>query len=318
MPSIVETFTAHAEERLYREPQTRPREQRRRALAVVATATIYLALVVAISFETRFVAPIPPEQEIPVEIVVEPPPPPPPPAAPQEKPPESKPTPPPDLTPATDAPRSGDAEKDTGDQEKEAKAAPPATAPTPEPTPDTPPGAEAQDKAPTQQATTTPEPQPTAPPAPPLPIAESDTPPPAPQVANLEPPAPGKPTAPAARPAPAILFPSVPDIDFGGAAMKSPISGGHAKATYLTMVYGKIKPHFHVPAGAAAVIGRSFGVVVFSVDSHGNLVSRWIAEESGSHELDRAAFDAVGAAAPFPPPGADMPPIQWKFNAKPL
>lgn len=303
MSLTVEKFAAHAEDRLYAAPLSRPRDARRRAVALGVVASLYLALTTAIFIEVRYAKPNPPAEEIPVEIVVEPPPPPPQEKPPDPKPPEASPQTPLDEKPAYDAPREGTADKDNGDLEKDAKAAPPAPAPTPEPTPDKAPGAEAQDKAPTPLASATPEPQPTLTPAdaPPAPVANGDTPPPAPaRVANLEPPAPAEPAPPAAKPAP--IFASVPDIDFGGAAMKTPVSGGQARATYLSMVYGKIMPLIRKPKDAKAIIGRGHGSVAFSIDGQGRLVDRYVAEESGSRELDRSVFNAIGAASPFPPP----------------
>ena len=232
----------------------------------------------------------------------------------EEPPPPKEEAPPPqaslDETPATDAPRAGAADRDTGDQEKEAKTPPPA-APTPQPTEAKPSPAPTQATEPTPQATPEPTPQPTQE-APPLRVANGETPPPAPtpappptpQVASLSRPRPPKTEKTVARP----FFDSVPDIDFGGAAMRSPVTGGAARATYLSVLYGKIMPHFHKPADARSIVGHGRGAVVFSVDARGQLIDRWIVEESGYHALDRAAFDAIGAGAPFPPPpsGAEV------------
>ena len=296
MSSNAETFVAHAEERIYVPLTAKPRERGRRAVAAAGAAAIYATLACLIVIEARHATLAPSAEEIPVEIVVEPPPPP------KEE------APPPqanlDETPATDAPREGTADKDTGDQEKEAKTPPPA-APIPQPTEAKPSPAPTQAAEPTPQATPEPTPQPTQE-TPPLRVANGETPPPAPapasppapQVASLEPPAAPK----AELTAPKPFFNSVPDIDFGGAAMRSPVTGGAARATYLSILYGKIMPHFHKPADARSIVGHGRGVVVFSVDARGQLIDRWITEESGYHALDRAAFDAVGAGAPFPPP----------------
>ena len=297
MSSNAETFVAHAEERIYVPLVARPRERGRRVIAAAGAVVLYVTLGCLFAIEAQRAPVAPPAEEIPVEIIVEPPPPP-----------KEEAPPPPqanlDETPATDAPRAGTADKDTGDQEKEAKTPPP-EAPTPQPTETTPAPALPQAIEPTPQATPEPTPQPTEE-APPLRVANGETPPPAPapapppapQVASLEPPAPPKVETTAPRP----FFDSVPDIEFGGAAMRSPVTGGAAKASYLSMLYGKIMPHFHKPADARSIVGHGRGAVVFSVDARGQLIDRWIVEESGYHALDRAAFDAVGAGAPFPPP----------------
>ncbi len=263
------------------------RDVGRRAAAFVVAAALYALLTVAIAVEGRFPLPPPAAEEVPVEIVV------------AEPPPEAEEQPPPltnlDEKPATDAPRAGSADKDTGDEDK------PATAPPP---PASAPSLEAS-KPSIAEPQATPEATPTTPPSPP-PLsdnAEDTSPPPTPALqtaAKAEPTAPAKPARSAAKPAP--MFASVPDIDFGGAAMRSPVSGGHAKATYLAMVYGRVMAHFRRPPDAAAVVGRGRGAVVFSVDARGDLVNRWVDDPSGSPDLDRAAFSAVGAGSPFPPP----------------
>ncbi|HYC26378.1 MAG TPA: TonB family protein, partial [Roseiarcus sp.] len=39
----------------------------------------------------------------------------------------------------------------------------------------------------------------------------------------------------------------------------------------------------------------------------GNLGQRRISQSSGSRELDRAAYEAIGQASPFPPPPQGAP-----------
>ncbi len=275
MSSTARNFAAHRVERLYEAPEGPTGDVGRRTAAFVVAAAFYALLTVAITVEGRFPPPPPTAEEVPVEIVVE------------QRSPEAEEQPPPltnlDEKPATDAPRAGSSDKDTGDEDKPDKAPPP-PAPAPSPEAAKPTAAEAQ--------------APATPPNPPTPIenAEETAPPPTPApqtVAKAEPEAPAK---------PAPMFASLPDIDFGGAAMRSPVSGGHAKATYLSMVYGRVMAHFRRPPDAAAAVGRGRGAVVFSVDARGDLVNRWVDDPSGSPDLDRAAFNAVGAGSPFPPP----------------
>jgi len=99
------------------------------------------------------------------------------------------------------------------------------------------------------------------------------------------------------------VFDSVPDVDFGGAAIRSPVTGGAAHSTYLSQLYGLIVPRLRVPAVAHAYGRRLTGVISFTVDGRGRLVARYVAEQSGSMELDEAAMQAVAAASrEFPPP----------------
>ena len=95
----------------------------------------------------------------------------------------------------------------------------------------------------------------------------------------------------------------MPDVDFGGVAITSPVTGGDAKSTYLSTLYGLIVPRLRVPAVAHAYGRRLTGAIGLSVDGRGRLISRFIVEGSGSLELDEAAMQAVAAASRlFPPP----------------
>lgn len=294
MPPSDENFAAHAEERLYAASTDHDPRAPRRIWAVLAAAAIYLLFAAVIAIEARFPpAIVPPEQEIPIEIVTAPPEPPPPP--PQASPPSQQ----LDETEAHDAPRAGTSKTDdSGTTEKEAKAAP--AAPAPDASAERVSGAEAEAKAPTPQAATVPDVAPPTPETPPLPETNGDAPPPNPKQAMSAPAAPAKPAPAAGKPKP--IFDSVPDVDFGGAAKMAAVSGGMAKATYLSIVYGMIMPHIHRPPGAPAVGPKIKGTVVFSIDGRGRLLERWVADTSGSPDLDRAVFDAIGAASPYPPP----------------
>ena len=304
-------FAALPEERIYLAPSRRPGELRRKWIAVAVVFATYTLAGATLVYDGGLGETPKPAEEIPVEIVVEPPPPPapppPPPAAPAPKPDV-------DLAPAFDAPRAGTADTDTGDKEK---ASPPAPA-AQDKSAERDSGAEAKAEAPKPEAPPTPEPtqeaQPAAP-APPLNVSEGEvpapappapepTPSPTPQPQASEAASPAKPEPPAGKSAP--LFASVPDVDFSGTAMKSPVSGGNSRAIYTSILLGSILPHFHKPHGGRSSLGGKSGVVNFSVDAQGRLLNRYISEESGLPELDRAAIDAVGAASPFPPPPAGL------------
>jgi periplasmic protein TonB len=275
-------FVADADLRLDAQP-TLSRPRARLAVAILAALLLEGGVFALVWFE-REQPTIPLPEEIPVEIVVEPPPPPP------------EPEPQPELKqqqeyekPATDAPREG---KSDHDDEQVAEKEKPAAAPPPPPEP-----------TPSPEAT-----QPAAQePAPELPKAEeAEAPPPV----KAETPAP----APSPKPKPTQLaslpttFENVPDLDFGGAAIKSPVTGGNAKSTYLSMLYGLIVPRLHVPPVAHAYGRRLKGAISFAVDGRGRLMHRFVAEGSGSVELDAAAMEAVSAASrSFPPPPKGAP-----------
>lgn len=227
------------------------------------------------------------------------------------------------MTPAHDAPKAGTAETDNGDKENDAK--PPPAPEVEDKSANKLSGAEAEGQAPKPEATpepapspqatptpvATPSPEPTQDETPPPPLKEANdgevpsaapTPPPAPPQPETEAPAPQKAQPPAGKAKFSPMFASLPDVDFGGAAIKTPVTGGNARGTYLSMVYGLIMPRIRKPSDARQQVGRGRGAVVFSVDGQGRLIDRWVAEESGSPELDRAVFNAIAAAAPFPPP----------------
>lgn len=281
---VADAFVADSAERLIA-PQMRARANARLAVATLAAVALELGAFALIYFERAEPPPAP--EPIPIEIVVEPPPPRPPP------PPQASPQPQPQAQPyekpATDAPREGKSDHDDDNFAEKPKpaAAPPPAAPTPSPEASKPAQAPAPELAKAEEA---------------------ESPPPA----KAEPtPAPPKPTALAALPK---SFDSVPDVDFGGEAMKSPVTGGGAKATYFSMLYGLVVPRMRVPAVAKAYGRRLTGVVAFVVDGRGRLTQRFVVESSGSLELDEAAMQAVAEAShSFPPPPRKAP-IGMRFT----
>ena len=280
-----------------------PIEPRRR-VALFGATLLYALLFAGLTADFHFApgpAPIP--QEIPVEIVPEPEPPPPPPEA--KEPPAPKPIlKPVEEKPAYDAPRAGTADRDTdvvGKTEKEAPT--PAPTPPPDQTPDKPQDNPKPAEAAAKEETKPPDSDTPTPDAPPAPVADGDTPPP--QVAKADPKPPA--AAPPKFSLPASAFTSVPDVDFGAPAMKSPVSGGQARARYLTMLMGLIRPHIHKPGGLLLKGANGAVDVYFAVDAKGRLTDRWVMNPSGSRELDAAVFDAIAAAQPFPPPPTGRP-----------
>lgn len=289
-------FVADAALRLIA-PGAPGRSRVRLAAAIVVALGLELAVFALFWFERSY-APPPEPEAVPVEIVVEPPPPPPPP--PEAKPAEEKPQAQDYEKPATDAPRDGKADHDdetVAEKEKPAAAPPPVA--TPEPTPEAPkpePTPEAAKPEPTPEAAKaepTPEltPEPTAEPAEaPKPEPPAEAPPPEPSVASIL----------------SSLNDTVPDVDFGGAARKSPIGGGKAEATYLAMLVGYTRPYVRIPPEARTYGRTLVGRLEVTLDGRGRLVQRTVMQSSGSSQLDEAAMRAVAEASrhfPRPPGG---------------
>ena len=281
-------------------------ERRGLALALAAAAVLHLAVPLGILayYAAWPPAAAPAEQEIPVEVVVEPPPK-------QEKP-QDRPKPPPmpdDERPATDAPSAATQEKanrESPDQKTEApaaKAEPRQNPGAPEQS-DTPPAAQeqkAQASPPREEAK--PAPNADEPAAVTDAPSEADATPPAQEVAPkpAPPPAPKPPpTAPAGAPLPTAD--ELPQYKFAHAATESPIAGGNADTRYFTIVYGMIRSHLRAPSGPSAAPPSRGGAIVFSVDESGNLVGRKLVSPSGSPSMDMAVMTAIAEAAPYPAP----------------
>ena len=161
----------------------------------------------------------------------------------------------------------------------------------------------------------TPAPPPPSAPPPPPPPAEAETPPPPPEVKPAPPVRKPKP-APEARPvqkrAPAPVTASAPATP---AVSLSPRQDGvlslpdDALTAYSRVVWARIerrKPRdIHAPGVAT---------VTFALGADGALLSTRLGAGSGNDGLDRAALDAVAAAAPFPPPPAGVSPAKLVFS----
>ena len=261
------------------------------------------------------------EQEVPVEVIVEPPPqqPPPPEPEPQPEPepepekekPKPKEKPPQqklvlDEKPAYDAPRAANQEpleREAPDQETKAQHQAPANAaraakPSPEAAADPQQQKEAtaelaperpkaeedkKDAEVLEEAKLEPQAQPeetqgqveikASPEPKPKSIAE--------QLASLEP---------------------LPEFKFGGKSKPAPVSGGSADPGYLTVLYGMIEPHKHVPPHLRGKRPPNLGEIRFYIDGSGHLTHQAVTQSSGFPELDAASLAAVRRGAPFPPP----------------
>jgi protein TonB len=272
MRNWVMTFAALPDHRMFERPQPKSLAARGRFAAILVICFFLHAI--PIWLFDRFVKPeglAPGEQEIPVEILVEPPP-----KEPEPPPQTQKPL---DETIATDAPRPPNEDK----IETEARDA--ATR-----SPDTPANAKPAAPPPAAPSKTA---QPAAQPIDPDPDGD-------PVTAALQP---REQQAPSRQPAqdPLSAFAPLPDYSFAPVAKKTPVATGKAAPTYLSTVYGMVMARLRVPEGAAGH-GRTMGVIVFGVDASGRLVGQRIVTSSGSPELDLATLAAIRAAAPFPPP----------------
>lgn len=285
-----------------------------RWIALGAALFLHLAVFAPIwlQFEWRPSA-APPSEEIPVEIVVEQPkPPPPPPQSPEQ----ALPKPPIDLEPAHDAPRAATDDKtphDGADPRKNAenkaapdqaqagdKAASNDAAKPADPTSDRQAKAK-DDNGPDKASDDQPafaEPPSTAPVA-----ANSQT-----KVATMI----GQPLPTWSKGKQFSTFEPLPAVDFGAAAA-SPVGGGAAPTTYLTIVYGLIMKHLRMTEDLRVEGGRVAGAISFVVDSHGEVVRRSVTEPSGLNALDAAALQAVDEAGPYPPPPMGLP-MGMKFT----
>ncbi|PWB95039.1 cell envelope integrity protein TolA [Methylosinus sporium] len=109
----------------------------------------------------------------------------------------------------------------------------------------------------------------------------------------------------------------LPDFKLSGSSKPAPVSGGTAKTTYLSVLYGLIIPHLHVPPPLRNKTTPNHGVVVFFIDEGGHLTHQAVYRSSGFPELDNAALAAVRRAAPFPAPPYGHPRgIQFHFDPK--
>ncbi|TDX66502.1 protein TonB [Methylosinus sp. sav-2] len=309
---------------------------KRRLAPIILSALIHILVLAAFLLEQLLLSSESPttEQEIPLEVVAEAPQPPPPQEPPPPEPEKEEPKPeekqkqkpPPqklvdDEKPAFDAPRAPNQEKadrDAPDQEtKSARREPPNEQHAAKP---------AQEKSadPQKQQAAKAEPAPAAPKAEEdkadaeiveqaepqkeariddkqgeVEIKASPEPKPksiADQLASLEP---------------------LPDFKLSGSSKPAPVSGGTAKTTYLSVLFGLIMRHMNVPPSLRNKTTPNHGVVVFFIDEGGHLTHQAVYRSSGFSELDNAALAAVRRAAPFPAPPYGHPRgIQFHFDPK--
>lgn len=295
-----------------------------RGAALLGAFLIHASILSFLAYENELAPAIAPAaQEIAVEVVVEPP---------SEKPdaaaakPEPAPTAPPlDLAPAFDAPRAANEEKierEAPDEATKAPAAPP-TAKALAPNPAREQAAAAPQEGEIDAAPNAAEPALEKAAEAAETAVEADRVAPAERQARADaqpdklPTLIGEPFPTWSAGAPIATAESVPDIELGSAAATTPVSGGKAKATYLSILYGMIMSHVRLPAAGRTNSSRLGGQIVFTLDGTGALVQRQIVRGSGSLDLDSAALAAVAEAAPFPTPPQGAPlRLRFSYGAK--
>jgi len=284
-----------------------------RWIALAAALVLHVAILAPLWLQfDRTPSPPPQPEAIPVEIVVEPPQPTPQPLASPEAPPK----PPVDLEPAHDAPKAAtddkaepregvrakkNAEKapptqpQTGEKQASSLEAKPAETPLDRPT-----DANGDNQP---QKLTDDAPEAAAPPPPQAKAPDSPA-----KVALLM----GQPMPTWSKDKQYSTFEPVPDVDFGDAGA-SPVGGGQAQTTYLTVVYGLIMKHLRMTDEVRTAAEQVVGAISFVVDGHGEVMRRSVTQPSGLNALDAAALEAVREAGPFPTPPMGMP-VGLKFT----
>ncbi|MEA2834650.1 MAG: periplasmic protein TonB [Methylobacteriaceae bacterium] len=271
------------------------------ALFFMAHAGLITALLYEDQFGRGNIAQ-PLEEEIPVEVIVDPPkeepkPPPPPPPAPKEQPRQVK----EDVEkPATSAPRKAAQTLDTkGIEEKTA---------APQATPKPQDGDRAPASAPIiAQAAAAPTVKDTL--NAPADAADAEA------IGKAGPESPGKPNDKDSRADRKALTSilqqlsttALSDFSFGRTTKAAPITGGLEDNRYLANVFAKIMSKKQYPRGVAANRTKRFVTISFVLDDAGHVVYQGTSKSSGDAAIDSAAAAAVRLAAPYPPPPYGMP-----------
>lgn len=308
-------LSAPADERLLESPEPSKSAVKGRFALILFFCLLLHAFVISlfIHFDKPDNSP-PAAQEIPVEIIVEPPPPKKPdPAPPKSEQPAKQAT--LDEKEATDAPRAPNDEKVQRDAKDKASHSP-QVKPTPEPADPKP----AKDPAPNSDKTIASSKAEES--APKLKDDQADRAKPAeaqrpevPDQTKAEQAAP-QPKQPTAAQNPMATFAATPDYSFAPSSRFTPVTGGNAAPTYLSIVYGMVTSHIHlpnVPPGRAHTMGE----IDFDVDFGGALIRARIIKTSGLPEIDAAALAAIRAAAPFPlPPTGSGLSLRFRYAGK--
>ena len=97
------------------------------------------------------------------------------------------------------------------------------------------------------------------------------------------------------------------DFSFGRTTKAAPITGGLEDNRYLANVFAKIMSKKQYPQGVAANRTKRFVTISFVLDDSGRVVYQATSKSSGDPATDSAAAAAVRLAAPYPPPPYGMP-----------
>jgi protein TonB len=97
------------------------------------------------------------------------------------------------------------------------------------------------------------------------------------------------------------------DFSFGRTTKAAPITGGLEDNRYLANVFAKIMSKKQYPQGVAANRTKRFVTISFVLDDSGRVVYQATSKSSGDSSIDSAAAAAVRLAAPYPPPPYGMP-----------
>jgi TonB family protein len=296
-------LAAPPDERLIEGSQPLILADRRRSTLILALCFLLHAIPIAFLIHQGVPDNLAPaEQEIPVEVIVEPPPPKEPEPAPPKNEQKAEQT-PFDEKPATDAPRAPNEEKverDSKDKESHAPEANPEPKPA-EMKPLIEPARTAEKKSDYENAEpSAPKLKDDRPDGEPINAADSQR-PDMPEQTKAEQAAPKPVKQQTAAQQPTTAFAATPDYSFAPASKYSPVTGGNAAATYLSILYGMVGSHMHRP-DIAPRHAHTMGEIAFDVDFGGSLIRARVLKSSGIPELDAAALAAIRAAAPFPLP----------------
>jgi protein TonB len=259
----------------------------------------------------------PDEQAIPVEMIAEPPPPPPEPPPPPPKSEQQAEKIPFDEKPATDAPRAANEEKVKRDDAKDEKSQAPQPVPDSESIDKKPKSEPAQSAEKASEAkaveASAPKLKEDRPDGEPTNAAETQR-PDAPEQTQAQQAAPQPQKQPTPAQNPLSAFAAMPEYRFATASKNTPIAGGKAPTTYLTIVYGMLAAKMHMPAIPS---GRAHqqGEIAFDIDFAGALIRARVTKSTGIPELDAAAVAAIRAASPYPlPPTGNGVSLRLNFS----
>src|SRR5947209_4399389 len=101
--------------------------------------------------------------------------------------------------------------------------------------------------------------------------------------------------------------PTLSSFSFAARTTLAPLTGGTEDNRFMSNVFAKILSKKRYPKSAAARHASGTVMVSFIIDGSGGLVYQTISHSSGEPDLDAEAIAAVKAAAPYPPPPPGAP-----------